>query len=140
MTQILDAVIADGAGALIVAVGIVVLFACGEILRRYFNTPTEYTRKLSHLGAGCIVITFPWLFDSIWTVALLASSFVGLLMVGKLTGMLESVHDVQRRTSGAYYYPFAVLGTFWLADGKPLLYCAPIAVMALADTGAAIVG
>jgi len=140
MNPILEAVIADGFGAVLVAAGIVVLFVSGEVLRRYFHAPTEYTRKLSHLGSGCIVITFPWLFESTWTVALLAGSFVALLMLGKITGTLESVHDVKRRTSGAYYYPFAVLGTFWLADGDPLLFAAPIAVMALADTGAAIVG
>jgi phytol kinase len=50
------------------------------------------------------------------------------------------VHGVARRSAGAYLYPFAVAATFLLSRGDPLLFCAPVAVMALADTGAALVG
>lgn len=137
---ILRALAADWRGALIVAVGIVVLFTSGEVLRRRFHVETEYTRKLSHLGAGVIVVSFPWLIEDVITVLILSIAFAVLLLGGKLTGMLESVHSVERRTSGAYYYPFAVLGLFWLSNGDPVLYCPPIAVLAVADTGAAIVG
>ncbi len=134
------ALLADWKGAAIVAVGIVALFVSGEILRRVFSVETEYTRKLSHLGAGFIVAAFPWLLQHTLTVAVLALSFFLLLLGGKLTGMLESVHGVERRTSGAYYYPLAVLGIFWLSQGDPLLYCPPVVVLAISDTGAAIVG
>ena len=131
---------ADLTGAAVVAAGIVVLFISGEVLRRAFQVETEYTRKLSHMGAGFIVVAFPWLIDHTLTVAVLALSFFVLLLGGKLTGLLESVHGVDRRTSGAYYYPLAVLGIFWMSQGEPLLYCPPIAVLAISDTGAAIVG
>jgi len=130
----------DWRGASAVAVGIVLLFAAGEVLRRVCSIETEYTRKLSHLGAGFIVAAFPWLLDHTLTVAVLAAAFFVLLLVGKLTGMLESVHGVERQTSGAYYYPLAVLGIFWLSRGDPLLYCPPVMVLAISDTGAALVG
>lgn len=131
---------ADWPSALLVAGSVVALFGAGEILRRFAKLPVEYTRKFAHVGAGFVVIAFPWMFSSVWTVSVLAFAFFGVLVIGRLTGQLDSVHGVRRRTSGAYYYPFAVLGTFWLSGGDPVLYCAPIAVMALADTGAAIVG
>lgn len=140
LTQIGNSAWADRWGILIVSVAIVSLFVSGEVLRRRTGVATEYTRKLSHVGSGVVVITFPWLFESRWTVALLAFSFFIILLLGKVSGLLASVHDVERRTGGAFYYPFAVLGTFWLSNGDPLLYCTPLAVMALADTGAAIVG
>lgn len=138
--SIIQAFAADWRGALIVAVSIVMLFVSGEVLRRYFLVETEYTRKLSHMGAGFIVILFPWLLSDLWTVLVLSIAFAVILLGGKLTGQLNSVHSVERRTSGAYYYPFAVLGLFWLSEGDPLLYCPPIAVLAISDTGAAIVG
>lgn len=130
----------DWRGAIGVSAGILALFGGAELLRRFARVPTEYTRKLTHLGAGVIVLGFPWFLSSPWTVAILAVAFFGVLVLGRVTGLLSSVHDVERRTAGAYYYPFAVFGTFWLAHDDPLLYCAPVAVMAIADTGAAIVG
>ncbi len=135
-----EALLSDWQGAAVVAISIVALFATGELLRRAFAVETEYTRKLSHLGAGAIVIAFPWLIHEVLTVAVLAGAFFVLLAVGKATHLLESVHGVERRTSGAFYYPLSVLGLFWLSDGDALLYCAPIAVLAVADTGAALVG
>ena len=140
VAMVVAALADDWRGAAVVALGIVVLFVAGEVLRRGWSVETEYTRKLSHMGAGAIVIAFPWLIQHVATVAVLAGAFFVLLLVGKLSGQLGSVHAVERRTSGAYYYPLAVLGLFWLSAGDPVLYCAPIAVLAVADTGAAIVG
>jgi len=140
LEAITAALAADWRGALVVALSIVALFVTGEVLRRRFAVETEYTRKLSHLGAGFIVGVFPWLISDVVTVVVLSLAFAVLLLGGKLTGTLGSVHNVERRTSGAYYYPFAVLGLFWLSEGNPLLYCPPIAVLAISDTGAAIVG
>lgn len=135
-----EPILHDVFSASMVSVAILALFTTGEVLHRVWKIRVEFTRKLTHVGAGLIVMTFPWVIGSPWTVAILSVGFGGLLVVGKKTGLLSSVHGVERRTSGAYYYPFAVLGTFWLSDGNPVLYCIPIAVMALADTAAALVG
>ena len=137
---ILESLLADLPGALIISTSILVLFATAEAIKRLRDTPTEWTRKLTHVGGGVIVFGVPWLLQSAWTVALLSLAFAGILIGGKVTGLLSSVHDVERKTSGAYYYPFAVLGLYLLAEGDWLLYCAPLAVMAVADTGAALVG
>jgi dolichol kinase len=140
ITALIQSLQADWPGMLIIATAIMVLFIGGELIGRRHALPTEYTRKLSHVGAGVIVMAFPWLLSSTWTVGILALAFFLVLIGGKISGLLGSVHNVERRTSGAYFYPWAVLGSFWLAKGDPLLFCAPIAVMALADTGAALVG
>jgi len=140
VVPMLEELLVDAQSALLVSVAIVTLFGACEFLHRKMSVRVELTRKLSHVGAGVIVMSFPWVITSAWTVAALSVSFGGLLYAGKVTGMLSSVHSVERKTSGAYYYPVAVLGTFWLAEGDPLLFCVPIAVMALADTAAALVG
>ena len=132
--------LADAPGSLLISTAILLLFVAAELWRRLRGAPVEHTRKLTHLGSGAIVMGFPWLIESAWSAALLALSFGLLLVVGKVTGLLASIHSVERRTQGAYLYPLAVLGTFLLADGDPLLFCVPLAVMAVADTGAALVG
>lgn len=136
----INAVLSDAGNAALISGAILLLFSVGEWLHRVFHIRVELTRKLTHVGAGGIVMSFPWTLSSPWTVLLLSISFGALLTIGKLTGLLSSVHNVERRTSGAFFYPVAVLGTFWLSKGDPLLFCVPIAVMALADTAAALVG
>lgn len=130
----------DAVGAVVVALSITALFVASELGRRLLALPTELTRKGVHLGGGAVVMGLPWLLQHTSTVALLCLAFFGLLVGGRLSGQLESVHGVSRRTSGAYYYPLAVIGTWWLAQGEPVRFCTPIAIMALADTGAALVG
>ena len=131
---------ADAMGAIVVAVYITTLFVVAEVVFRTWSLPVEYTRKGTHVGAGLIVFAFPWLLEHTLTVAILAMSFGGILLGGRITGLLSSIHNVERRTSGAYYYPLAVLGVWLLSHGDPLLFCVPLAIMAIADTGAAIVG
>ncbi|HJN77897.1 MAG TPA: hypothetical protein QGF58_28530 [Myxococcota bacterium] len=135
-----EGLVGDWVGSLIISTGIVVLFVVAETWKRLAKVPTEWTRKLTHLGAGAIVMSFPWLIDSAISALALALSFGLILVAGKKTGLLSSVHDVERKTQGAYLYPLAVFGVFMLADGDALLFCVPLAIMAVADTGAAIVG
>ena len=123
-----------------ISVAILALFGAGEAVHRIWRVPTEYTRKLAHVGGGAVVMTLPWTLSSHWTVLLLCLAFFGILVGGRVTGLLGSVHGVERTTGGAYFYPFAVYGSWLLSRGDALLFCVPMAVMAIADTGAAIVG
>ncbi len=140
LQSILEALLTDLRGALVVGVGIFALLVGNEVLFRAFHLPNEITRKLSHIGSGFIVLSFPWLLSSAWSVALLTLSFLAILGGGKKSGMLQSIHGVSRRTGGAYFYPVAVLGIWLLSGGDKALFAIPIAIMAIADTGAALVG
>ncbi len=140
LTLVLSALADDAVGAAVISVAIVALFGGAEVGRRVLGLRTELTRKFTHVGAGVVVLSFPWLITHTATVVVLALAFAGILVGGKVTGLLGSIHDVERRTGGAYYYPFAVLGAWLLSGGDPLLFCVPLAVMAVADTGAALVG
>ncbi len=140
MQSLLEALLSDLWGALFIATAILVLLVVSELLYRILGLPTEYTRKFSHIGSGFIVLSFPWLLESGWTVTLLALLFLGILVGGRKTGLLKSIHSVKRRTGGAFYYPVAVLGIWFLSRGEPLQFTVPIAIMAIADTGAALVG
>ena len=139
-SDILIAIFDDKIGIAIVSTYIIALFAFSEWIYRRGNIETELTRKLVHFGAGALIFFFPWLMKSIFSIALLAMAFVILLVVGKITGWLSSVHNVSRKTGGAYYYPIIIVALFWLSKGSPPLFCIPISILALADSTAALVG
>ena len=136
----LQAIVVAWKPILAISTYFLVLFATGEILYRLFNVPTEHTRKLSHMGAGVAIMSFPWFFSHWAPVIALSLSFLCILSAAKLLGLLQSIHNVQRKSGGAFYYPLAVIAMWLLSDGDPVLFCAPLAIMAVADTGAAVVG
>lgn len=140
MNSVIEGILGDFLGIIIVSIWILALFALSEFLSRNKNMAAEKTRKLVHFGAGPIILSFPWLLSSSNTVGFLCVLFFLLLLLGKQTEWLRGVHSVERVTSGAYLYPFAVWICFYLSKGDPLLFTLPIAILAIADAAAALIG
>ena len=138
--EIITTITNDRMGIAIISFWIVTLFALSEYLKRVKDLDPEKTRKLVHFGAGPIILSFPWIVRSSHTVGLLCITFFLMLWIGKKTGWLSGVHSVERETSGAFLYPFAVWLCFGVSKGEPLLFCLPIAILAIADAGAALIG
>jgi len=130
----------DLLGAAFVASSVVLIFVVCEFIYGRRGADVEYTRKISHLGGGFVVLALPWCVSSPWVVWGLACAMGGFLYVGRRFGRLRSIHGVKRTTHGAYFYPLAVALVFHLSDGNPVLFCLPIVIMAVADTGAALMG
>ena len=140
LSDMVDVLYSDIFGISLIALAILILFGVGEFLRLKTPLNSEWTRKTSHLGAGIIILTFPWLLSSATSVFVLTLSFGLILGVAKHFGLLQSIHDVERKTSGAYYYPLSVFVIYWLSKGNPVMFCLPITILALSDAGAALVG
>lgn len=121
-------------GALLIVLGI------GESIRRIFPFRPEFSRKSVHFLSGLIALSFPSLIHSHWFVLLLAGGFSSVVLVAKRKGFLKSIHDVERRSFGAVYFPFAVYVLFLLSHDKPLLYFVSILVLAVSDSLAALLG
>ena len=118
------------------------LFATGEVLRRFAKVCGEFTRKFVHLGGCFIALTFPFVFESVWSVFVLGGAFSLIIFVSGKHHALQSVHDVDRRTRGGIYHPLAICLCFWLSVvlEEKLLYIIAIMVLALADSMAAMIG
>lgn len=127
-------------GAAIVSAAILGMLLVAELWRRLCVVPVEWTRKLAHVGAGTVLLAVPWLIRQPLTLAALAVGFLLLLVALKLRGALSSVHGIRRRSLGAYLFPLAAVEAFVSADGAPLRFMVPIAVLAFADSAAALVG
>ncbi|MEN8130086.1 MAG: hypothetical protein ABFS45_07790 [Pseudomonadota bacterium] len=132
-------------GILAVFAGLATCFAALRLLEVFVSPHPEVLRKLMHVLMGLVATSFPWLFDQVWPVALLAvGSIIALILVrsgvsaaGSLRGVL---HGVKRSSWGELLFPVAVALVFALADGDPLLYCVPILILTLADAVAALIG
>ncbi len=128
------------ARAVIVSGVLLLLFAAGETWRRRWNPPTEWTRKLVHVGGGVVAAPFPWLFRWHWTVLALGAAFAVIIVGTKRLGLLGSVHAVERRSEGGLYYPVAIYLLFALAGGQPVFYLISLMVLGVSDTVAALTG
>lgn len=126
--------------ALMVAGGYFFIFVLGEGVRRMFPANAELSRKTVHLLGGLTALSFPYLFNSHWTVLALSVSFCGILLITKRKGLLPSVHNVERKSRGGLYYPAAIYLIFLLSRTKPVVYLIAILVMAVSDTMAALAG
>ena len=114
-------------------------------LARRTGLPGEATRKLLHMGMGAAMLALPALFATALPVVLLAfvatAVLAALRWVPALRRSLGQVmHGVDRDSYGELCYPAAVAALFVLSGGEPVLYVAPLLLLALADAAAALVG
>jgi len=118
------------------------LMLVAELWRLLGHPEPEHTRKLVHLGSGFISMSFGFLFQSHWSVAILCVLFITTLALTRKLGWLKSVHGVSRSSHGAVLFPIATYLTFLFASatGQFLFYFISIGVLSTSDTLAAFVG
>jgi dolichol kinase len=118
------------------------LGACGMIAGR---VAPESSRKLLHVGMGCLLLTCPIFFDRPWPVFTLAGVFVALLVARRHCRALDrhvagAIYGVGRGSCGEFLFPIVAAGLFAAARGAAMFYLIPVALMTFADAAAAWVG
>jgi phytol kinase len=132
--------------AILFVLAILALIFLGvSTLSKRKNLAPEIKRKTVHIGMGLTAVSFPWLFDRIWPVILLAVLAVSAMLIARFTPLLHKriggvLHEVERSSLGEIYFPIAIALLFVLADNEPILYVVPILVLTLADAVAALIG
>ncbi len=126
--------------AVAVGVGFLLIFGAAELWRWYASPPAEWSRKFVHFTGGLLVLAFPWIFDSRWTVAALVTSFSVVIWGTRRAGLLQSVHGVSRASEGGLFYPLGVVLLFTLAYDRPAIYVAAALALIVSDTAAALFG
>ena len=127
------------------AAGVMALIGTLAILRKTTGLSAESIRKLFHLGGGATALALPWLFDSLWPVAVLAGAsavlFFALRVVPRLReGPGQVLLSVTRQSIGEFSFLLGVLTIFAIASEDVVIYSISILVLAVADTAAALVG
>jgi len=128
------------ARAVLVGVAFLGLLFAAEAWKRIGRPPVEWTRKLVHVAGGVVSATFPWVFATHVTVLLLCAASFAILALGKRAGLLSSVTEVERRSTGELLFPFSVYLLFVVAHGHPMFYVIALSTLVLSDTAAALLG
>ena len=105
----------------------------------------EHLRKSLHAGMGLVATTFPvWFTDERGVIGFgiaAALWFLGIRSVAFLRRHCGgALLDVSRTSFGEFHYLLGVCTLYVVTAGEPARYCAPILILALADTASAIVG
>ena len=124
----------------LLAVGFVAILVVVEAWYRTGRPPVELTRKVVHLASGLPVLAFPWIFQSPWSVLGLSAVIGGVLWAGGRSGVLGSVHDVERTSRGELLYPLGIVLLFFFAHDRPVFYLVSVLVLIVSDPTAALVG
>lgn len=135
----------------ILSVCFLALFALAELLYHKLNCPAEHSRKLVHIGTGLLTMLFPILLTNFWSVFLLCTSFLIILILSLKFNLLKSINNINRKSYGSILYPIIVCIIFalfkYLSNNqdscstlKYNYFYLPILVMALCDPMAALVG
>jgi phytol kinase len=132
-----------GMGAIVLAFGL--LFGVVYLAAQRLEIHPEFRRKAVHVGMGLFVLPLPWLFDSTWPVWCLGALAVcGLMLLRTLPrradGAGSVLGGVDRQSLGEVFFPIAVAVLFQLSSGDWFIYVVPIAILALADATAALIG
>ena len=126
-----------GVAAVIAAYG--ALFGGAELLRRW-EIPGEHTRSLVHALSALLALGLPYLFGSPWPVVVMGIGFAGSMVLSERLGLLGSIHDVPRRTTGAAMFPLGIAVAYALTGGEVPGYPVAVLALGLGDPAAAIMG
>jgi phytol kinase len=135
----------DICAIIIVLVVLALLMQGLSIWQRKFSPHPEIVRKLVHSVMGAVTLSFPWIFQSPVSVALLGLiAGTGLTLLKrsqKLQATLGSVLcAVKRQSCGEVAFVAAIVLLFFLTHNNPLLYCIPVLILTLSDSCSALVG
>ena len=111
-----------------------------QVVERKSSLPAEHVRKLAHLGAGGIALSTPLLFETHYPVFFVSAAFTATLAVSRRLGWLTCLGGQQGRGDGDIVFLWAAYLMFLIAEGDAVLFIAPVLVLTLADSTAAIVG
>lgn len=133
------------AGVAILTGALLSMLVVIRALQARFGLHPELSRKIAHVGLGLATLSFPFLFDSIFPVVLIAAATVALLAamrwipaVARLSSGM--VHGIDRRSGGELYFPIAAAVLFVITKSDPIYFIVPVLTLALADAVAALVG
>jgi len=118
------------------------LIFTSEQIRKSGKTYPEFTRKLSHISAGLLGISFFYIFYAWWAVLVYTGAFSILLAIAYYQKSLHSIHGVDRETWGAQIFPISV-GLCFAAQSLleiPEVYCPAILTLTFADPAASAIG
>ena len=121
-------------------IGILILIAISEFIRRRLQWSPEFTRKLVHILVGVMMFFIPILLQTSSPMVLIATFFIITNLFALKKGVLKGMHGA-RESYGTAFYPLSFLILVLLCwPQHVVIIIAAMMVLALGDAAAAIVG
>ncbi len=115
-----------------------------KIIEEKTNINGEIKRKMLHVSMGLIMLTFPYIFNSAFSVGLLGIIAVIFMYILKHTKLKQTIgtvlYSVDRESMGEIFFIISVFLLFYLSKGDKILYSIPILILSFADSTAALIG
>ena len=132
----------DFGWAIVVLVALGSLMGIAKVLSSGLNA--EWSRKIIHVGMGCVSLGFPFVFENRLTVLYLGMMIIPILVLLRFNKKLRknlgfALLGVNRKSVGELYFVVAIVVIFLLHQA-PYEYLISIAVLTFADSIAALVG
>lgn len=124
----------------LVATGVLVVLGVIEVIRYFSSVSAPVTRKMAHVVAGVTASIFPFIFDELFSVVVLAAAFLILMLLTRFSSLLGSVHQADPDSAGAFLFPVVIPLIFWFAGGDWLLFMVPMLLLTIPDAVAALAG
>ena len=127
---------------------IVVLVAFGSLLGItkvfYSRLGTEWSKKIIHVGMGCVSLGFPFMFESRLSVLYLGVIAIPILLLLRLNKKLRNnigstLLGISRKSFGEFYFVIAVVAVFLIYEAS-YEYLISIAVLTFSESITALVG
>lgn len=123
---------------LIIALGII------KLIEKKTNINEEVKRKAFHVSMGIVMLIFPYIFENVLSVGILAILSLIILFILKHTELKKSLgtvlYSVKRESFGEIFFVISVFLIFYLSKGDKILYSIPILILTFADSSAALIG
>ena len=109
-----------------------------EALSKAKLVDNEVSRKLVHMGTGCVVAFSPYFIE--WRyIQLLCVMFLVVILLSLKYKIFKGIHSVKRVTKGEILYALGI-GACAFLEPAPWIFVAAILHLAIADALAAVVG
>lgn len=123
---------------------LIILFFTVKLIEKKTKVNAEIERKMIHVIMGLTMLSLPYLFKNIYSVAILAIIAIIILLVLKKTKLKKSLgsvlYSVNRESLGEIFFVISVFVIFYLSKGDKVLYSIPILILTFADSAAALIG
>ncbi len=115
-----------------------------KIIEKRFNINSELKRKSFHVSMGIVMLTFPYIFKSSYSVGALGIIALLIMFILKNTKLKKTIgtvlYSVERESLGEIFFIISVFIVFFLSKGDRVKYSIPILVLTFADSTAALIG
>ena len=137
-----------GVALLLLAASVAGLLGAIALVRRSgraYRWNAEVSRKAVHIAIGVYAMFLPLLFDAAWPVVLLILVALAIMLAlrspaSRRHGLGATIHSVERRSFGDIWLALAIGFVFLHSGGSYILYALPVAIIALSDAAAALLG